>query len=166
MKQFTPKGMKTLKTIHLLLIMMWTIGVVMMAILYWQPSSNSLQFLYNQQTAMLIDYSLVIPGAICTVITGILYGLKTNWGFFKYRWLTVKWIVGISVILIGTFGLHPIATEIIANLSPIASTDTHLPTDLFGAKLTVIKIMALVQGLVLIWLVYVSVFKPWKSTKK
>lgn len=35
----TPKGMKTLKFFHLIFIMMWTIGVVMMGLLYWRPST-------------------------------------------------------------------------------------------------------------------------------
>ena len=81
MKMLTPKGMKTLKFCHLVFIMMWTVGVVMMGLLYWRPSATSLEFLYNQTTALFIDYALVIPGAILTVITGIIYGLKTKWAF-------------------------------------------------------------------------------------
>lgn len=41
----TPKGMKTIKFFHLIFIMMWTVGVVMMGLLYWRPSTNSLEFL-------------------------------------------------------------------------------------------------------------------------
>lgn len=166
MKPLTPKGMKVLKTFHLIFIMMWTIGVVMMGMLYWRHSSNSLEFLYNQQTALLIDYALVIPGAICAVITGIFYGLKTNWGFFKHRWLIVKWIVSIAIILIGTFGLHPIAVDIIAATAPVANESSSLPADYFGTKQTVINVMALIQAAALLWIVYVSVFKPWKPAKK
>lgn len=41
---------------------------------------------------MFIDYAIVIPGAILAVATGIIYGIFTKWGFFKHRWITVKWI--------------------------------------------------------------------------
>lgn len=163
MKMLTPKGMKTLKFFHLIFIMMWTVGVVMMGLLYWRPSTNSLEFLYNQTTALFIDYALVIPGAILTVITGIIYGFKTKWGFFKHRWLLVKWIVGVSIILIGTFGLHPIALEIIEKSTPNASDAICFPTDYFGIKLDIINIMALLQSIGLLFLIWVSVIKPWKK---
>lgn len=163
MKMLTPKGMKALKFFHLIFIMMWTVGVVMMGLLYWRPSTNSLEFLYNQTTALFIDYALVIPGAILTVITGIIYGLKTKWGFFKHRWLLVKWIVGVSIILIGTFGLHPIALDIIEQAAPNANEAICFPTDYFGIKLDIINIMALLQSIGLIFLIWVSVIKPWKK---
>lgn len=163
MKMLTPKGMKTLKFFHLVFIMMWTVGVVMMGLLYWRPSANSLEFLYNQTTALFIDYALVIPGAILTVITGIIYGFKTKWGFFKHRWLLVKWIVGVFIILIGTFGLHPIALEIIEQATPNANDAICFPTDYFGFKLDIINIMALLQSIGLIFLIWVSVIKPWKK---
>lgn len=163
MKMLSSKGMKTLKVCHLIFIMMWTIGVLMMGLLYWRPSLNSLEFLYNQTTALFIDYILVIPGAILAVITGIIYGIKTKWGFFKYLWLKVKWIVGIAIIIIGTFGLHPLALEIIEQASVTANVATSFPVDYFGVKLSIVNWMALIQGVGLLFLIWVSVFKPWNK---
>lgn len=107
---------------------------------------------------------MVIPGAILTVITGIIYGEKTKWGFFKYRWLTVKWIIGIVIIVIGTCWLHPMAVDIINLATPNASEAIVFPMDYFGLALIISKIMALVQGAALIFLIWVSVFKPWNKT--
>ena len=163
MKMLSPKGMKTLKVFHLLFIMMWTIGVLTIALLYWRPSVVSLDFLYNQQTALFIDYALVIPGAMLAVVTGVIYGLKTKWGFFKYRWLTVKWIVGVAIILIGTFGLHPLSIDIIEQASATANECIAFPSDFFGTKLMVVNWMALIQGVGLLFLIWVSVFKPWNK---
>lgn len=165
MKKLGVKGMRTLKVFHLIFIMMWTIGVVVMGLLYWRPSVNSLQFLYNMQTADFVDNVLVIPGAMLAVITGIIYGLKTNWGFFKYHWLTVKWIVGIAIIIIGTFGLHPLSLEIIAQAQPVANETTCFPSDYFGTKQSVVNYMSLIQAIGLLLLVAVSVFKPWNNKK-
>lgn len=157
--------MKRLKTFHLIFIMMWTVGVIMMGLLYWRRSVNSLEFLYNQTTALFIDYALVIPGAVLAVVTGIIYGLKTKWGFFKYRWLTVKWIVGVVIILVGTFGLHPLSLEIIDRASATANECISFPTDYFGSKLPIVSWMALLQGGGLLFLIWVSVFKPWNNKK-
>ena len=165
MKMLSPKGMKTLKVFHLFFIMAWTVGVLMMGLLFWRHSVSSLDFLYNQQTAMFIDYALVIPGAILAVITGIIYGLKTKWGFFKYRWLTVKWIVGIAIILIGTFGLHPLSLEIIAQASATANESISFLIDFFGLKQDIVNWMAILQGIGLLFLIWVSVFKPWNQKK-
>ncbi|MDE5916062.1 MAG: hypothetical protein K2G71_05765 [Duncaniella sp.] len=164
MKTLSPKGMKTLKTVHLILIMMWTTGVATMCMLYWKPASSGLDFLYNQKYAMFIDYTLVIPGALLTVVTGIVYGTFTKWGFFKFRWLTVKWIVGILVILIGTFGLHPLAETIIEQASPIANGSVCIPADFFGSKPKIVGYTGILQALALVFLIVISVFKPW--TKK
>lgn len=163
MKMLSQKRMKTLKVFHLIFIMMWTVGVLMMGLLYWRQSVNSLEFLYNQTTALFIDYVLVIPGAVLAIITGVMYGIKTKWGFFKYRWLTVKWIVGIAIVLIGTFGLHPLALEIINQASLTANESFSFPADYFGSKLSIVNYMALIQGAGLIFLIWVSVFKPWNK---
>lgn len=165
MKKLGTRGTRTLKVFHLVFIMMWTVGVVVMGLLYWRPSVNSLQFLYNMQTADFVDNALVIPGAMLAVVTGIIYGLKTNWGFFKYRWLTVKWIVGIAIIIIGTFGLHPVSLEIIAQAQPVANEGISFPTDYFGTKQSVVNYMSLIQAVGLLSLVAVSVFKPWNKKK-
>lgn len=165
MKMLTPRGMKVLKTFHLLFIMMWTIGVLTMALLMLRPAVNGLEFLFTQTTALFIDYTLVIPGAILAVVTGIIYGVKTKWGFFKHRWLTVKWIVGVAVILIGTFGLHPLALEIIEQASLTANEAVCFPSDYFGLKLPVVTYMAILQAAALIFLVVISVFKPWEKKR-
>ena len=47
----------------------------------------------------IIDNAIVIPGATLTII----YGVWTNWRFFKQRWIIVKWIVSMLVIIVGTF---------------------------------------------------------------
>lgn len=167
MKTLSAKGIKILKVVHLILIMMWTVGVVTMCLLYWKPTSSGMEFLYTQQTAMFIDYALVIPGAILTVVTGVLYGIFTKWGFFRYRWITVKWIAGVLVILVGTFGLHPLAEAIIEQAATTTNDSVCFPNDYFGSKPDIVRCTAVVQGLALVVLVAVSVFKPWnkKTTK-
>lgn len=163
MKTLSPKGVKTLKVFHVILIMMWTVGVVTMCLLYWKPTSSGLEYLHNQQTAMFIDYALVIPGAVLAVVTGVIYGIFTKWGFFKYRWITVKWIAGILVILIGTFGLHPLAEAIIEQAAPVANDSVCFPADYFGLKPQIVGYTAIAQGLMLVFLIVVSVFKPWNK---
>ena len=58
-----------------------------------------------------VDMKILIPGAIVCLITGLLYSLLTPWGFFKYRWVAVKWILTILMIAQGTFFMGPLIKE-------------------------------------------------------
>lgn len=108
-----------------------------------------------------VDNLLVIPGAILTVITGIVYGAFTNWGFFKHRWIIVKWILSIFVIIIGTFYFNPKTNrclEIADQMRDGAFNNSELISNTeigfygtFG------------QVAILVFLVIISVFKPWKK---
>jgi hypothetical protein len=40
-----------------------------------------------------------MPFSIICVIQGIIYGIFTPFGFFKYKWLIAKWILFIVAIL-------------------------------------------------------------------
>lgn len=70
---------------------------------------------------------VVIPGAIGSLLTGLLYSLFSNWGFFKHNWLTFKWIVTVTAILFGTFFLGPWETammEISGKIGLASLTDS------------------------------------------
>ena len=164
--KLSAQGMKLLKVFHLIFIMMWTIGVVFMSILNWKSESLFSKFIYNQETSLFIDYVFVIPGAVCAVITGIIYGIKTNWGFFKYKWITVKWILGILVIIIGTFILHPIALEILYNTQSLPEENYKIFLNDWRLDIVTLQIMATIQAVALIFLIVVSVYKPWMKKKK
>lgn len=55
----------------------------------------------------IIDDFIIIPAALGSLITGLIISWFTNWGFFKFNWVTVKWIVTVSSILFDTFWLGP-----------------------------------------------------------
>ena len=110
-----------------------------------------------------IDDLIIIPAALGALFTGFLISLLTKWGFFRHRWVTVKWIVTVSAILFGTFFLGPwvngfaamsdtLRIEALANPSYISSKN-------FGT------IFGIVQSVTILFLVFVSVIKPWKKKK-
>lgn len=161
MKKLGTKGIKVLKTLHLIFIMLWTVAVITMAVLLLMDAQSGDELFMKYKAVRLIDDFMVIPSAILTVVIGALYGLLTNWGFFKHRWITVKWIVSIIVILVGTF-----------YLSPILDTNLEMADDMRGLALTdaglisreyKIFLCGCFFSLSLIILVMISVFKPWKK---
>jgi hypothetical protein len=46
-----------------------------------------------------------IPLSLAALITGLILGLGSNWGIFRYPWVTTKLLLIISVMLIGSFVL-------------------------------------------------------------
>lgn len=163
MKNLGTKGIKVLKTCHLVFVMMWVVGVMAMAVINLINPLSGDELYMSLYISRFVDDVLVIPGAILTVITAIVYGVWTNWGFFKHKWITVKWIVSIIVIVVGTFYFSPKldrCLEIADQTRDAALTNPELIANsqisLYGA---------FIQAGILLLLIVVSVFKPWKKKK-
>ncbi|MDU1906387.1 MAG: DUF2269 family protein [Dysgonomonas sp.] len=164
MKNFGANGMKVLKSLHLIFVMLWTVGVIAMIVMLLMNAESGDELYMKYKAIRFVDDIIVIPTATISVIIGILYGVKTNWGFFKHRWITVKWIIGIIVIVVGTFILSPILDtnlEIADNMRNAALGDNTVLSNE-----NIIFYTGWGSSLALIFLVVISVFKPWKKKKK
>lgn len=47
----------------------------------------------------LINDWVIIPAALGSLLTGLMGSWLTPWGFFRHRWLTVKWIVTVTIVV-------------------------------------------------------------------
>jgi hypothetical protein len=50
---------------------------------------------------------LGIPLSFLSLITGVVLGLTSKWGILRYRWVTAKLLLNVSVILVGALVLGP-----------------------------------------------------------
>jgi hypothetical protein len=116
------------------------------------------EILGHNTAAKLIDDLVIIPGAVGCLLTGLLYSLFSNWGFFKHLWVALKWILTLSCILFGTFflgprinGLPPITLEfgIDALVNPV-----------YTSSVKALMVGGLIQVVLLFFMLYLSVFKP------
>jgi uncharacterized membrane protein len=48
-----------------------------------------------------------IPLSVAGVVTGVVLGVGSRWGVFRSRWVTVKLLLLISVMLVGSFVIAP-----------------------------------------------------------
>lgn len=167
MKKIPPKSLKWVKGAHLAAASCWVGGGVSLILLYFLKngvSDGGVLYGINQAIHHVDMMVVVIPGAFGCLITGLIFSLFSNWGFFKQNWITVKWIVTVTAILFGTFFLGPWETammEISGELGASALTD---PDYLMNQKLNLV--FGVVQVTILIVTVFVSVFKPWKTKRK
>ena len=143
--------------------MMWVIGVMTMTALFLFESNSEESRYITLKIILYVDNVFVISGAILTIITDIIYGVYTNWGFFKYKWISLNWIISIMVIIFGTFYFKPNLLEAI-NL--INKTHNNINESLVEKNMIVNIYTSFTQSISLIILVGISVYKPWKKKNK
>jgi len=164
MKKLSSQGVKILKMFHLFFAILWIGGGLALVIIFFSVYPTTGDELYmKSRIIQIIDDFLIIPGAMASLLIGIIYGIWTNWGFFKHKWLTVKWIMTVAQILFGTFVLGPWVNENvdIANLRDVALSDSTL---LHNVQMS--QIWGTVQVVILVLtFIVVSVQKPWKARR-
>ena len=97
------------------------------------------------------------------MLLGLVYGTFTNWGFFKHRWLTVKWILFIAQTLAGIFIIDKLMVINMVLLETQKSTALTNPVFAYNHQLR--QIVVFIQIAVTISMIAISVFKPWKSKR-
>jgi hypothetical protein len=165
MKKIKGSGIKILKIIHLLFSFMWIGGGLCMVLLLLTTTPLESHEMYMRSFALkMVDDYLVIPGALGCFFTGIIYGIWTNWGFFKYKWITVKWILCVAMILSGTFLMGPWVNGNVYQIQDISKYTPDNSEFFYNVSQTIIWGSIQVSSLLIV--VIISVFKPWKSKTK
>jgi hypothetical protein len=159
------RGQKILKIIHIVMVGLWiggTLALILM-MLFLGPGQSGGELLGYDLARKFVDDFIIIPGIMGCLFSGLLISLFTTWGFFKHRWVSVKWILTVACIIFGTFYLGPRI-----NGQPLITT-------LQGASASTdpIYMAARFQNLVgggfqllaIIFMIVISVVKPWKKNK-
>lgn len=166
MKKLSSQGVKVLKMFHLLFAILWIGGGLALTIVLFSVQPETGDELYMKSRILqIIDDFLIIPGAMVSFLIGVIYGVWTNWGFFKHKWITVKWIMTLLQILFGTFVLGPWINqnvEIAHLLRDNALSDATLLHNLHMSKIWGTTQVAIL----IITFIVISVQKPWKKAVK
>ncbi len=161
-KRIKPQTVKVLKIVHILASFSWVIGCIALSLIAFIviPKSGDELYIYLKTLKIIDDY-MVIGGVILAILTGLIYAIWTNWGFFKHRWIVVKWIM---TIIQATFGGVVLGAAINENvllsekLRDVALTNPELLNNMLT-----IKIYTPIMAAFMIFLVSISVLKPWKK---
>lgn len=159
MLQLNPTGTKILKILHLLVVMTWTVSIIAMWVLSWISYDTGQELFMYYKCMVWIDRLLTVPAAILSIGTGIFYGLLTPWGFFKQRWIIVKWIVCGIVILLASLVFYPACQHAYSTI--LQNYDAALNNNQVLTSLKMARDASFYQAIALIFLVVISVFKPW-----
>lgn len=151
--------MKWLKFFHIIFAITWIGCAIGMNLLKFcvQPQGADQMYMLSLDIWTL-DQLLIWVGVMGCLLTGLIYGIFTKWGFFRQRWLTWKWILTVTMILLGTFLMGP-AVE--GNVNPVEWYNANVTTYLDNMSTS--SLWGCVQLALLLIVVWLSVFKPTKK---
>ena len=165
MEKLKAKGMKALKVLHLLCAGLWAGGAIGMMVLLTSVKPSGEQGMYVYALALkIIDDCLIIPGANGCVVTGLIYGIFTHWGFFKHRWVVVKWVFTLLMMASGTFLMGPCVNGNVYPPDKLADYVTNATAYWDNISQTVF--WGTIQLACLFIVIVLSVYKPWKKSRK
>ena len=101
-KKIGPYGQKWLKSFHIFFGCTWAASGLCLTLmgLFVNPADGSQLYGFDISRKF-IDDVLVVPAATGCLITAMIYSLFTKWGWFKHRWITVKWFINIFGVVFG-----------------------------------------------------------------
>lgn len=161
------KGLRYLKVLHLLCVCCWIGGAVSLLLLYFlkiDVDDGAVLYGINQAIHHVDMAVVVIPGAVGCLLTGLAFSALSNWGFFKQRWIIVKWVVTVSAIFFGTFFLGPWETAMMNISGKLGLSALDDARYLYYQRMNFW--FGTGQCLVLVFTVWISVFKPWRTSAK
>lgn len=164
MRNLRVKGQKWLKCLHIYSACVWVGCATALTVMQFFILPESGGELYGiVSTLDFIDVFILVPGALCTFFTALVYSIWTNWGWFKHNWIVVKWVICIFGIIFGTFWLGPWLSE----MSNIAKNEgmEALTDSLYLSNRYNFIVFGAFQACTIIFAVFISTLKPWKKKK-
>lgn len=165
--KLSPKGQKILKIVHLVSVIAWVgSAIVMNSIRHLVSISDNAGMYYMADFLEAVDMKILVPGAIACLLTGVLYSTLTPWGFFKHKWITVKWVLTILMIALGTFFMGPLIKENVHIGYGLMTGDNLAMADSYWQNVAASGRWGILQICLLAFTIIISVLKPWKVKAK
>jgi len=164
MKKWSPAAMKWLKIVHLILVALFFGGIMSSVALSFRVNLHQYEETLDAYKAMVHVSDLIVrTGAVGTLLVGFVYGIFTSWGFFKHRWVTVKWILFIIQTVIGIFVVDKLMVENMDMLTAQQAEAISNPTFIQNHALR--QYAVIVQIGITLFIIAISVIRPWKKKK-
>lgn len=146
---------------HIGFAALWTgtvLSMFLLALRNKDTTNSDILFALNSAITLLDD-AVVIPAAIGSVFTATLLCWQTNYGFFKFYWVIIKWILTTGLMIFGTFWLFPWGNA----AESIAATDglNALKNPIYSFDATGVLLGSLIQVSFLSVIISISTLKPW-----
>ncbi|WP_251211930.1 hypothetical protein [Adlercreutzia murintestinalis] len=153
------KGAKLalVRGLHITAIALWTGGIAaaiaLLLVFAGSGSSEVVAALCDAEAAL--DNFVIIPGAMIAILTACLFGSFTTWGYFKRRWIVLKWALSMLIIVSGSLLMIPCVDAIRDAVSQGAAS-----TVASCGSYPLLVILLAAQMIICVVMVFVSVCKP------
>lgn len=164
MKTLDANGMKILKICHILCGIMWIGGVMaLVSIMLGTHPIIPEQIFIAARDQLIIDEWFLIPGGVGIVITSIVYSFFTKWGFSRFRWIEVKWILTIILVVIGKAYMGVLIERNMEYAKQMLCE--NISSEPFFTNVYNVAIAGIVQLIGFMVILILSVVKPWNRVK-
>ncbi len=158
MRQLGPQGMRWLKLLHVVGAAVWVgSGFALLFSLTVLSAADGRELHGKLAILDFIDLFVLVPGAFVSLFTGIAYSIWTPWGWFKHRWVAVKWLICASGIAIGYAALGPWLSGLVR-----LSADQGLAALEHPSYPKLLWFIAY-QAATLVAALVLTVFRPWRK---
>lgn len=159
-----PAWRKGLLVLHIIAGISWMgVDIALLILLMTARTSGNAVLVASGFNAIRTVVPLAVPPlSLSILITGVLLGLGTNWGLFRYWWVLVK--LSLSLLMTGL-----VFTSLVPGVNAIALLDlSSTSADAVRAGLgdlpTQLLYPPIVSFLMLGAATVLSVYKPWRRT--
>ena len=156
-------GQRVLKILHLLAVSFWVGGGLSELVLYYtSATAQDAGELFGilRSSRFISIYVVVYLGAFGSFFTGLAYSMCTNRGFFRHKWIIIKWGTTVYLMTAGTWFLGPWSIEMLEAVQTmgleVLSDPAYLEIRAKLLNLLAVHLSAFVA------LIVISVFKPWE----
>jgi len=164
MRKFGSIGLKILKMLHILMIVLFLGGILSSFALLMKLNLSNFDDAYmTYKTFNIISANVVKLGAQGTILLGAVYGFFTKWGFIKHKWLAIKWILFIIQTFVGILIVDKLMVANTALLETEKIQALSNPVFIHNHFLRLYVVIAQI-GLTLFALI-LSVLKPGRSKR-
>jgi len=156
-------GQRVLKILHLLAVSFWVGGGLSELVLFYTSAtaqSDGELFGILRSSRFISIYVVVYLGAFGSFFTGLAYSMCTNRGFFRHKWIIIKWAATVYLMIFGTWFLGPWGTEMLEAVQLMGLEVMSNPAyqEIRSKLLTLLSVhLGAFAALIVI-----SVFKPWE----
>ena len=157
---------KLLLSLHIILVSIWLGSLI--SIILMQLSKHycliATHFFVVDKLIFIFFDSVIMNISIAVAITGLLFSMFTNWGFFKFYWIITKWLTILFLAVIIMFFASP-AINGMASLSDVFRQECVSQPEYLKFEQGTIIYTSLQLSL-LVAVIFLSVFKPWGARKQ
>lgn len=164
MPQLKKNGLRWLKLFHLFAACCWiggAMGITVINLLAGSAESGDMLVGIISAGRRVDIWVVIIPGLFGCLLTGLCYGLFTSWGFFRHKWVIFKWAGTLAAFFFGNRFLGQWERALLEMSREMGIAALQNPIFLQTQLLQ--RYGGVAQIAVLLLLVGISIFKPWKK---